>query len=164
MMVSTIKKLFCCCILVSAAFVTRELYRCEFLLPSSSLETTLDQLPRDQFPRDQLPRDQLARDQLPRDQLPRDQLQHDQLPREQLPLVQLLREHLPRDQLPRDRDSFLSDWCRLQRSRVDWKGLLGNCRNKMAWKQREVNYINRTDANKSFIARWDMKPKGKYYR
>ena len=80
--------------------------------------------------------------------------------RYQLLLHEQTRDQTPRDQLPRDHDSFLVDWCRLQRSRVDWRGLLGNCRNKMTWKQREVNSKNKTDANKSFISRWEIKPQG----
>ena len=66
-----------------------------------------------------------------------------------------------RDQQSRDDDNFLSDWCRLQRSRVDWKGFVGSCRYKKAWKQRDVNSINRTDADRSFISRWEMRPQGK---
>ena len=62
--------------------------------------------------------------------------------------------------MPRDDESFLSDWCRLQRWRVDWEGLVSNCRHKMAWKDREINPINRTDAKKSFISRLEIKPQG----
>ena len=68
---------------------------------------------------------------------------------------------ITRDWLTRDRDSFFFDWCRLQRSRVDWKALLGNCRNKMAWIQREFASIHRTDADNSFISKWEIKPQGK---
>ena len=67
---------------------------------------------------------------------------------------------LARDHTSRDDDSFLFDWCRLQRMRVDWKGLLGSCRQKRAWEHREVKSINRTDAKKSFISRWEIKPQG----
>ncbi|KAL9978836.1 hypothetical protein ACROYT_G016406 [Oculina patagonica] len=91
-----------------------------------------------------------------------------------LRLVEIARDHLPRDkqiryqpardQPPRDHDGFLDNWCRLQRSRVDWRGLLKNCHNKMAWKQRQVDSINRTDANKSFISRWEIKPQGDFSR
>ena len=124
-MVSRIQTIFFLCLFVSAAFVIREIYICELLLPLRLVKITRHQLLRNEQTLDQTPRDQL-----------------------------------PRDQLPRDHDSFLVDWCRLQRSRVDWRGLLGNCRNKIAWKQREVNSINRTDANKSFISRWEIKPQG----
>ncbi|KAL9979520.1 hypothetical protein ACROYT_G017195 [Oculina patagonica] len=65
---------------------------------------------------------------------------------------------LARDHTSRDDDSFLSDWCRLQRSRLDWKGLLGNCRNKSAWEHKEKESTNRTDGDKSFISRWKIKP------
>ena len=80
--------------------------------------------------------------------------------RDRLPHFEQTRNQRPRDLLPRDHDSFFVDWCRLQRSRVDWRGLLGHCRNKMAWKQRELDSINRTDADKSFISRWEIKPQG----
>ena len=62
--------------------------------------------------------------------------------------------------MPRDDESFLSDWCLLQRSRVDWEGLVSSCRHKMAWKDREMNFTNRTDAKKSFISRLELKPQG----
>ena len=57
-------------------------------------------------------------------------------------------------------DSFLADWCRLQKSRVDWEGLVGSCLYKMTWDHREVDSINRTEARRSFISRWEMKPQG----
>ncbi|CAH3194372.1 unnamed protein product [Porites evermanni] len=66
--------------------------------------------------------------------------------------------------MPRDDESFLSDWCRLQRSRVDWEGLVSSCRRKMAWKDRELNPTNRTDAKKSFISRLEIKPQGEFSR
>ena len=59
-----------------------------------------------------------------------------------------------------DEDSFLSDWCRLQRSRVDWEDLLGTCRSKMSWKHREKDSECRTDPDKSFISRWDISKQG----
>ena len=57
-------------------------------------------------------------------------------------------------------ESFLSDWCRLQRSRVDWEGLVSSCRHKMAWKHREMSSMNRTDPKRSFISRWQLRPQG----
>ena len=57
-------------------------------------------------------------------------------------------------------ESFLSDWCRLQRSRVDWEGLVSSCRSKMAWKHRDMNLKNRTDQKRSFISRWQLRPQG----
>ena len=57
-------------------------------------------------------------------------------------------------------ESFLSDWCRLQRSRVDWEGLVSSCRHKMAWKHREMSSIKRTDPKRSFISRWQLRPQG----
>ena len=57
-------------------------------------------------------------------------------------------------------ESFLSDWCRLQRSRVDWEELVSSCRHKMAWKHREMSSINRTDPKRSFISRWQLRPQG----
>ena len=57
-------------------------------------------------------------------------------------------------------ESFLSDWCRLQRSRVDWEGLVSSCRHKMAWKHREMSSMNRTDPKRSFMSRWQLRPQG----
>ena len=71
-------------------------------------------------------------------------------------------DKLTREHLSRDDDRFLFDWCRLQRSRVDWEGFIRSCSHKMAWEHREVDSINRTNANKSFISRWEMKSQGKY--
>lgn len=74
--------------------------------------------------------------------------------------IAFTRDHLA-GQLSRDDDSFLVDWCRLQRLRVDWEGLIQSCRHKMNWEHREVDSINRTDAGKSFISKWEIKPQGK---
>lgn len=85
-----------------------------------------------------------------------DQLTHDQFPPDQL-----TSDRLARNRSSSDRENFFTDWCRLQRSRVDWEGLLGSCRDKMAWRQRETSSLNRTDPEKSFILKKEVKPQGK---
>ena len=83
-----------------------------------------------------------------------DQLTHDQLPLDRLTADRLLRSSS-------DRESFFTDWCRLQRSSMDWEVLSGSCHDKMAWTQRESSSKNRTDPDKSFILKKEVKAQGK---
>ena len=70
----------------------------------------------------------------------------DQLTHDQLPLDRLTADRLTRSSS--DRESFFTDWCRLQRSSMDWEVLSGSCHDKMAWTQRESSSKNRTDPDK----------------
>ncbi|XP_031549949.1 uncharacterized protein LOC116287413 [Actinia tenebrosa] len=54
------------------------------------------------------------------------------------------------------------EWCRLQKWRVNWKGMIGSCEGKMAWEKREVNSWYRTDPDKSYIKKWDLQNAGKF--
>lgn len=85
----------------------------------------------------------------------------DQLTHNQLPLNRLTADGLTRDRSSSDRESFFTDWCRLQRSSVDWEVLSGSCHDKMAWTQRESSSKNRTDPDKSFILKKEVKAQGK---
>ena len=84
----------------------------------------------------------------------------DQLTHDQLPLDRLTADRLTRSSS--DRESFFTDWCRLQRSSVDWEVLSGSCHDKMDWTQRESSSKkNRTDPDKSFILKKEVKAQGK---
>ena len=52
------------------------------------------------------------------------------------------------------------DWCRLQKWRVNWKDMAASCEGKMAWGKREVNSLYRTDADLSYIKKWDLQDTG----
>ena len=55
---------------------------------------------------------------------------------------------------------FLNDWCRLENWRFDWEGFLAPCNKQLAWYQRQINSAQRSDANRSFIKKWSLKPAG----
>ena len=83
----------------------------------------------------------------------------DQLTHDQLPLDRLTADRLTRSSS--DRESFFTDWCRLQRSSMDWEVFSGSCHDKMAWTQRESSSKSRTDPDKSFILKKEVKALGK---
>lgn len=58
---------------------------------------------------------------------------------------------------------FNKQWCRERQARLDWKGMLSYCRNKMAWHSSR-DKANATDPNTSFISLWDIRPAGEYSR
>ena len=57
--------------------------------------------------------------------------------------------------------NFHQQWCRMQRWRVDWEEMAKHCEGQVAWDQRQVDSVWRTDANKSFIRKWEIQPAGK---
>ena len=52
-------------------------------------------------------------------------------------------------------------WCRMQGWRVDWETVVKPCAGKVAWDERKVNSKWRTDANNSFIMKWEIQPAGR---
>ena len=58
---------------------------------------------------------------------------------------------------------FIAHWCRKQRWRLDWKGMISPCANNTAWNSSR-DRTNATDPNTSFISLWDIKPVGEYSR
>ena len=56
---------------------------------------------------------------------------------------------------------FGRQWCRLEKWRHDWEGLLGECSREMAWEKRNTTSTDRTSAGKSYISSWELSPIGK---
>ena len=56
---------------------------------------------------------------------------------------------------------FIQTWCLVKRMRTDWKQVLRPCAERMAW---GANAQNRTDAAKSYVVRWDIRPAGQFSR
>lgn len=56
--------------------------------------------------------------------------------------------------------NFRYQWCRMQKWRVDWEGMVRPCEGRVAWSQREINSELRSDARKSFITKWEILPAG----
>lgn len=56
--------------------------------------------------------------------------------------------------------NFQQQWCRMQRWRIDWEGMVKPCESRVAWTQRQVNSEMRTDARRSFITKWEILPAG----
>ena len=52
-------------------------------------------------------------------------------------------------------------WCRMQGWRIDWETVVKPCAGKVAWDERKVNSKLRTDANNSFITKWEIQPAGR---
>lgn len=71
---------------------------------------------------------------------------------------------LTKNEFPNEKVSeFNKQWCRERQARLDWKGMLSSCRNKMAWNSSR-DKANATDPNTSFISLWDTRPAGEYSR
>ena len=56
---------------------------------------------------------------------------------------------------------FHQQWCRMQGWRVDWETVVKPCAGKVAWDERKVNSKLGTDANNSFITKWEIQPAGR---
>lgn len=52
------------------------------------------------------------------------------------------------------------DWCRLQKWRINWKEMTAPCEGKMAWEKREASSLHRTDADMSYIKKWELQDAG----
>ena len=61
---------------------------------------------------------------------------------------------------------FLETWCRLKRMRVDWKQVLRPCADNMEWGKNKgfQHSQSRTDAAKSYLISWDIRPAGQFSR
>lgn len=81
-----------------------------------------------------------------------------------IPLTDNTAEMLEKDMLSRKVSTeFMTHWCRQQRWRLDWKGMISPCESKMAWNSSR-DKKNATDPNTSFISLWNIKPVGEYSR
>lgn len=61
---------------------------------------------------------------------------------------------------------FIQTWCLVKRMRTDWKQVLRPCAERMAWGANVGDWHpqNRTDADKSYLVRWDIRPAGQFSR
>lgn len=61
---------------------------------------------------------------------------------------------------------FMQTWCRLKRLRRDWKGVLRPCADNMKWGKNMNSWRDqsRTDAAKSYLTLWDIRPAGQFSR
>lgn len=68
----------------------------------------------------------------------------------------------PRD-IQNDLKSFMSDWCRIRKARVDVDSHIRSCKARLAWSDR-LDTSLRTDASQSFISHFETKPAGEFSR
>lgn len=61
-------------------------------------------------------------------------------------------------------DEFQENWCRIQRARVDMDSVLKPCFYNISWNEDLPSREQRTDAGKSFISLFDIKPAGQFSR
>ena len=59
---------------------------------------------------------------------------------------------------------FMETWCRVKRMRMDWKKVLRPCADHMAWGEGNWGQQNKTDAAKSYLTLWDIRPAGQFSR
>lgn len=61
---------------------------------------------------------------------------------------------------------FIETWCRLKRMRMDWKQVLRPCVDNMEWgKKKDFQHSqSSTDAAKSYLILWDIRPAGQFSR
>ena len=61
---------------------------------------------------------------------------------------------------------FMQTWCRLKRLRRDWKRVLRPCADNMKWGKNMNSWRDqsRTDAAKSYLTLWDIRPAGQFSR
>lgn len=64
------------------------------------------------------------------------------------------------------RQTFERHWCRLQKLRVDWEGLLSPCVGNTKWSETSPEWKNQppTDPMASYIYYWDINPAGEFSR
>ena len=63
-----------------------------------------------------------------------------------------------------DMQSFVSDWCRVRRARVDWEQVLQSCAKNMSWTSKVYVKSLRTRATASAVVWWDLQPAGRFSR
>ena len=61
---------------------------------------------------------------------------------------------------------FVETWCRLKQMRMDWKQVLRPCADNMEWDKNKgfQHSQSRTDAAKSYLTLWDIRPAGQFSR
>ena len=61
---------------------------------------------------------------------------------------------------------FIETWCRLKLFRTDWKRVLRPCADNMEWGKNTGywRHQTRTDAAKSYLTLWDIRPAGQFSR
>ena len=61
---------------------------------------------------------------------------------------------------------FENHWCRMQRARLDWKGILAPCFGNTHWGKVPTQWKDQpvTDAIASFLFKWDINPAGEFSR
>ena len=61
---------------------------------------------------------------------------------------------------------FVETWCRLKQMRMDWKQILRPCADSMEWGKNKgfQDSQSRTDAVKSYLILWDIRPAGQFSR
>ena len=66
--------------------------------------------------------------------------------------------------ISRDIDHFQVNWCRVRRARVDLDSLLRPCFYNISWNGASPNRQQQTDAAKSIISFFDIRPAGQFSR
>ncbi|XP_031567322.1 uncharacterized protein LOC116302232 [Actinia tenebrosa] len=60
--------------------------------------------------------------------------------------------------------SFVTDWCRVRKARLDWKELLKPCSKYIQWSSKVKDTSLRTNATTSTIVFWELNPSGRFSR
>ena len=63
--------------------------------------------------------------------------------------------------IQKDLESFMSDWCRVRKARIDVETHISSCKNRLDWEDR-LDKSFQTDPSKSFISQLDVKPAGEF--
>lgn len=66
--------------------------------------------------------------------------------------------------ISQDIDKFRENWCRVRHARLDADSILKPCSRNISWTENPPNRLLRTDATKSFISFWDIRPAGQFSR
>ncbi|XP_068730188.1 uncharacterized protein [Montipora capricornis] len=66
--------------------------------------------------------------------------------------------------MTKDVNEFQENWCRIRHARVDTDSVLKPCSYNTSWTGNSSDYLLRTDATKSFISLWDVRPAGQFSR
>lgn len=66
--------------------------------------------------------------------------------------------------ISQDIDEFRENWCRIRHARLDTDSILKSCSYNISWTENPPNRLLRTDATKSFISLWDIRPAGQFSR
>ena len=57
-------------------------------------------------------------------------------------------------------EDFVNQWCASRHVRGDWELIQSPCKDQTEWESRKKGWDKKTDAKKSVISEWDIRPAG----